>query len=338
MERNNYYNSNRILSKEEPFNFIIGGRGIGKSYEYKRLCIANYLKKGEQFVYIRRYQSDLDTVLPTLFEDTKQAFPTHTLEIVGNDIFVDGKQAGWAIAVSSFTKHKSTVFDLVTTLLFDEFIPEDGKYIGGRQRPNMEVELCLNFYQSVARGYKKPIREEVRFIFIANAVTINNPYFRYFNITPMLEGGAKFARRDGLCVEIVKSSNVLKKIAESKFGKLIEGTRYGDYAVGNEFYQDSNEFVQEQPKGRGLYVFNVRYNGKTYGFIRYQEEDIYYITENINPEIRPLFALTREDHSINNIMFDVFDKHRKVLKRLFQLGSVRFQNQACKLMFLAIIE
>ena len=54
-----YYDYNKVLSYNAMFNFIIGERGVGKTFGAKKFCINRFLKYGEQFVYIRRYKTEI---------------------------------------------------------------------------------------------------------------------------------------------------------------------------------------------------------------------------------------------------------------------------------------
>ena len=54
-----YYNYNKIRSYNALFNFIIANRGGGKSYGAKEMVIKNFLKRCEQFVYVRRYKAEI---------------------------------------------------------------------------------------------------------------------------------------------------------------------------------------------------------------------------------------------------------------------------------------
>ena len=51
-----------------PINIIVGNRGGGKSYGAKLLAIDNFIKKKEQFGYIRRYKDDLKEHLTYVFD------------------------------------------------------------------------------------------------------------------------------------------------------------------------------------------------------------------------------------------------------------------------------
>lgn len=54
-----WYSFDKINSYNAFFHFILTNRGFGKSYGAKQRCIDRFLKYGEQFVYVRRYKTEL---------------------------------------------------------------------------------------------------------------------------------------------------------------------------------------------------------------------------------------------------------------------------------------
>lgn len=54
-----YYNADDTLSRNRLFNFVVGARGAGKTYGAKKRAIKNFTEKGEQFVYLRRYDTEM---------------------------------------------------------------------------------------------------------------------------------------------------------------------------------------------------------------------------------------------------------------------------------------
>jgi hypothetical protein len=68
-----YYDFGPILSRNAAWNFIVGGRGIGKSYGAKKLAIKDYIRKGEQFIYLRRFEEEL-TARDQFFADVAWEF------------------------------------------------------------------------------------------------------------------------------------------------------------------------------------------------------------------------------------------------------------------------
>ena len=66
-----WYNFDRINSYNAFFHFILTNRGYGKSYGAKKRCIDRFLKYGEQFVYVRRYKTELKKI-GKYFDDIKE--------------------------------------------------------------------------------------------------------------------------------------------------------------------------------------------------------------------------------------------------------------------------
>ncbi len=122
MNNSIFYNYNRIRSYNALFNFIISNRGGGKTYGAKKMCINNFLKRKEQFVYVRRYKSEIKEVRDNFFSDISQEFQDHELTVNGSKIYIDGEIAGYFIPLSVSQKYKSTAYPFVTTIVYDEFI------------------------------------------------------------------------------------------------------------------------------------------------------------------------------------------------------------------------
>ena len=54
-----YYNYDKIRSYNALMNIIMTNRGFGKTYGFKDIAIKNFLKNGKQFMYVRRYKTDI---------------------------------------------------------------------------------------------------------------------------------------------------------------------------------------------------------------------------------------------------------------------------------------
>ena len=67
-----YWDIKRALSYNCLFNFIIGARGVGKTYGCKEFVIKRFLREGEQFVYVRRYKDELKK-MKRFFDDIEFA-------------------------------------------------------------------------------------------------------------------------------------------------------------------------------------------------------------------------------------------------------------------------
>lgn len=280
-----YWSPDKLLSYNKLFNFVISNRGSGKSFACKRLVISRFLKTGEQFVYIRRYIKEFG-LLKTFFNDIADFFPDHEFEVRGNDhgyFIIDGKVAGYFIALNKSEQLKSVAYPLVTTIIFEEFIIEQGS----QSYLKNEVRVFLNLYETIART------RDVIVLFVANAITTLNPYFIFFNI--YLRPNAKFTTGSEYCVERFKGEDYTKMKRETRFGRLITGTEYGNYAIENEFYGDSTSFI-ERMRGRCAPLVVVVYDGVEYTVWQGIESRMIYFNTKRAPESVRRVCVTVEDH------------------------------------------
>ena len=116
-----YYNIDDALSYNALFTMVMGGRGIGKTYSAKKRAIKNFLNKGEQFVYMRRYKSELKKI-STFFSDIAKEYPEHEFKSRAKGVFIDGKQAGFVMTLSTQVIEKSTAYPDVSLIIFEEFL------------------------------------------------------------------------------------------------------------------------------------------------------------------------------------------------------------------------
>lgn len=122
-----YYSYNRILSFNAFLNFLIGERGVGKTYGAVKFVTKEFIKKNHQFVYLRRYKSDLKKSISTLFTSliTNNEFPDYELSSKGSNLYINGNLAGYGFTLSTAQDLKSANFDKVKYIIFDEFIIDE---------------------------------------------------------------------------------------------------------------------------------------------------------------------------------------------------------------------
>lgn len=314
-----YYNPQKLLSYDRILNFVIGARGIGKSYAMKKHPINRFLKHGEQFIYIRRYKPELKKI-GNYFNDIKNDFPDHDFKVKGREFFIDGKLAGWAIQLSAWQSEKSNAYPMVTTMIYDEFIREkdNSGYL-----PN-EVEALLNFMDTVFRG-----RDNVRCICLSNAVSVVNPYFLYFNLVPNIN--KRFNAYEDIVIEIPDSLDFSEERRKTKFGRLIDGTEYGAMSLDNEFVNDSHIFIDKRtPKSR--FQFSITFKGMTMGVWVDVQEGVMFLSEDKDPSTKHHYVLSQDDMKENTLLISGWKTHFHLRKLgfAFKNGYLRFDNQVIR--------
>ena len=319
MEKSLYYDPNKMLSYNRIMNFIIGARGIGKSYSMKVHHIRRFIKYGEEIVFVRRYKGELKKI-SRYFDDVAHEFPGHKFEVKGWKLYVDGKLYGQAIPLSMWQSEKSNAYPKVTTIIFDEFIREKDK---SGYLPN-DVEALLNLMDTVFRD-----RTNVKCICMSNAVSVVNPYFLYFDLVPNIN--KRFNAYESILVEIPDSKDFSDERRKTAFGKLIDGTEYGDMSLDNEFTNDSFVFIEKRSK-ESRFQFSVIFKGMTMGIWVDVNEGLMYLSHDHDPSSKLVFALSADDLKENVLLMTGW-KQNYYLKKMvsaFLKGALRFDNQVLR--------
>ena len=319
MDKSIYYNPNRLMSFDRLMNFVIGARGIGKTYGFKKHVINNFIKRGEKFIYLRRYREEIKKV-NKFFDSVITEFPGHTFEVKGRTFLIDDEVAGYAIPLSSWQSEKSNEYPDVTYILFDEFIRQ--KDMSGYM-PN-EVEAFLNFVDTVVRN-----RDNVRVVCMSNATTITNPYFTYFKITPNLN--KEFTVKGELVIQTPDSRDFKTERLKTRFGKLISNTNYADMSMDNEFTEDSAVFIEKR-SANAKFKFSITYLGKTYGVWLDENAGLMILSHAHDPSTRFNYTLKKTDMDVGNMYVKNFNKnyHIRNFAEFFKLGALRFESQQLK--------
>lgn len=248
-----YYNYGPLLSHNAQINLVMGARGTGKSYGAKKLAMRRFIEKGEEFIYLRRYKTELKT-RDTFFNDIAHEFPKHEFRVEGLTaqcrLKGDKEWAtmGYFCALSVAQTFKSTPFPLVTTVIFDEFIIDKGV---AHYLPN-EVDKLLDFYSTVDR-----YDDRTKILMLSNSVSIMNPYMAKWKISPC-EGFARYG--DGfICAEFIDSEAFKAEVRETRFGSFITkyNSDYADYSIENVFADNNDDFVMKK-SGTANYFATVR--------------------------------------------------------------------------------
>ena len=289
---NIFYNLRNTLSRSAYFYYILGERGVGKTYQAKEYVISNYLKHGKQFIYLRRYGSELKDSMNTFFDDilANKLFEGHEFSIKGSSktlytIYIDGEIMGYGVALSTSSILKSSSFPLVKTIIYDEFILEEGVY----HYLKNEVHAMLNLCETVFR-----LRDDGQVLFLGNSVSVDNPFFNYFDLTLPYNSEYKIFKGGLIVVNYIKNIPYREAKKKTKFGRLVDSTPYGRYAIDNEMLNDNNDFVEKKGKNPKFW-HSLVVNGVTYGVWRNTKNDRLYISEDYDPTCAISYAISIDD-------------------------------------------
>lgn len=329
---NLYWDIRKPLSYNCLWNYILGMRGGGKTYGTLKWCIEQHLKEKErgnewQFLYVRRLKAELDklTIMRggRLFNAVSREFPTHELKAESNTLYCDGVVCGYAQPLSTASILKSDSFPNVWCIVFDEFIIDNR---GTYHYLKDEVTKFLDLYETVARG------RDVRVFFLSNAVTVSNPYFDYFHLDkPANQDLQRFGKSKQILVQNFVSPALSTMKKQSRFGQIISGTEYLDYAYDNEWLLDNQDFIEHKSQ-KCYYYVTLRYQDKWIGIWCDPDEWVFYVSDDVDLQFPHKFSVTTDDHKPNLMLMNSARKlnFMKKLMDAYQMGAVRYESVKLK--------
>lgn len=320
-----WYDKSMLLSHNKIFNMVLSNRGGGKTFGMTCWSIDDFKRTKSQCVWVRRYQTEIDEMLQNgkFFDAVREFYPDDDLKIDGNIGYVNGDVAIYFIALSTSRQLKSNNYPFVNKIIFDEFIVDKGRVTYLKN----EVEVFLDLFETVART-----RDNVRAVLLANAVTVVNPYFLFFNLKVNPE--KRFTIKGQVCVEMFTDVEFIEAKCKTRFGQLISGTRYGNYAIDNNWLMDSDTFIEGKTP-HAEFMLSLKYNGNVYGYWVDYKVGLIFVNRQYDPSSYAQYCLQKDDHEPNLLLIKSISACKPMQRIIyaFQNGLLRFEDMTVKNQF-----
>ena len=328
-----WYTPNQQLTYNRIYNFVVGVRGGGKTFNTLLHAIRRYEKTGEQFIYLRRRAVDLDDACHRkeggdLFSDIRHKGYVKGVDIKvvadksgGYNFYYNDDIMGYGKALS--TARRSTSLPLVELIIFDEFLIDDT--VGHDRYLNSGNEMFLfnNFYETIARGRDIPV------VFLGNSFSMVNPYFLELGIRIDKPIDNKIYKGKFWTVLLWKDEEFLSTREQTQFFQATKGTKMHEHAFGNTFYLDRKDFVRKRSR-ESEHQFSLVYLGKTYGvWVDWDKGEYYVSKKGANTTRDKTISMSLADNKPNNVSIR---RYRNMpFMRAFRMAvdnnSVYFDNQ-----------
>lgn len=330
-ENNIYYNLDKILSYNAFLNFIIGERGVGKTYSTSKFVTKQFLKKGYEFIYIRRFKSELKEGLDDFYDSLikNDEFKNHEFKRKGNELLIDNKTIGYGLTLTQAQTIKGSNFPNVKYILFDEFLLEDD---GHHHYLKNEVKMFLSMIESIGR-----MRDELSIFCLGNSTSIYNPYFLYWNIEQPYKTDIKLYKNGLILVQIIENLKYREQKKKTRFGQLTSGTDYEQFALYNKFDITNNDFIEHKSSSAKC-SFCFKYQDKTYGVWYDYNLGKIFVSNDCNSNL--IFATTKDDLTPNTMLLSLAKELNiwKQFTRNYKLGNVYYESPKIKVAVNQIIK
>lgn len=341
-----FYSYSLVLSYNAIYNFVVGGRGKGKTFGWKKKVIRDAIRtheadpgKCDQFIYLRRYKDELRLARDTFFADIEYLFPDWDFRHSGTEAQMspvsarDDKKRQWItigffIPLSIAQSFKSVAFPRVKKIGYDEFILEKS---ATHYLPN-EAEIFNNFYSTVDR-YK----DKTKVFFMANSVRIDNPYFIEYKIDPdKADSNGIIRMHDGFMVcQFIPSGEFEEQVYTTRFGSFIRGTDYADYAVGNQF-ADNHKHLIAKRSSNAKYQFTLETEDLTFS-VWYDIRVNRYHCEETRPKSELMFTIVKEGMREGKTLLTFNDGVLQMLRSAYRHARMTFDLASTRNAFLEIM-
>lgn len=300
MKKDLWYNGNELLSKQRLFNFVIGVRGGGKTFYWKKRCIERFLKYGEQFIYLRRYQTELTEMSNWASALQRQGyFKDHKFECSKKYIKIDGVIAGYIGTLSRIQHLKSNEYPLVRSIIFDEFLIDKGHLRYLDNEGGMLFDLAETIFRDRDKGCS--------IVCIGNSISVVNPMFTYFKIKPIIYErftlGKTNTINESVCIEMYTNTEYSDMKLNTRLGRMARHSDWGAYAYENKFLRDNNSFIKKREGGL-VYSCTIIYEGEKYGIWNDFKDGSFYCDKIIEPKCEIVIAVDVNDLNAQYKLFN----------------------------------
>lgn len=258
--REGYIDFKWIMRDPDPFIFIVGGRGSGKTYG----AIQYALRENRTFFFMRRTQTQIDLIKNDSFSPFKAVDESIVVSSINKNLTgvyrgsqnADGTYSpggppiGYMCALSTISNIRGFDASSVDLIIYDEFIGE------AHERPiKNEGQAFLNAYETINRNRELNGQEPVKVLALANSNSLANPIFVELQLVTPVE---KMLRSEynryyiyrnlerGVSVYMVNQSPILEAKQQTALYKLSGDSEFSAMALHNEFTAEEMDHIKPQ--------------------------------------------------------------------------------------------
>lgn len=287
----NYFSITSLYKYHMAFNYVVGGRGTGKTYG----ALLDMLERREKFMFMRRSQTQLKEVCEEKtfkMEDDKSVRVSLspfksierntgrkvTIEKISKDLyafFSENEHIGYGCCLNTLSNIRGFDASDINYLIFDEFIP-----LPGEMSKKDEGRMLMDAYETINRNRELEGREPLYLYCLANANDIDCSIMLDLELTEAVEkmiNKGKTFRVDGkrgYTFSLLKNNEFAEAKANTALYRFTRGLKYNAMAFENKFAYDDFSNISSRNIKEYIPVYNVG----DYYFYQHKSRSEYYIT------------------------------------------------------------
>lgn len=322
-----YFDFAGIADRGYAFNFIIGGRGIGKTYGAFKYC----QQRDRRFMYLRSGDPEWEMASnenttpirahwsPLVIRKGKGAAAVFDGEFGPDDKILPGEQIGYTASLSTFKNMRGAELHLFyqdgDICIYDEFIRERS----ARRLIKDEFDAYYNFHETAFREKK------IQTFLFSNSVELNSPILARLDLIRPIEymlihhmdSWTDETRR--ILIYLPHDIPITEVKRHTALNVLAAGTQAASSALDNDFsYMDTHD-VKREPLQQYKPVCITESGGCRISMWQHKSDDrLYFARTNASaPKVTPALMraayqpLFRRAQLLDKLRFD--DYHLKIV-------------------------
>lgn len=288
---NGWINADDLLDNPAAFIVAVGGRGIGKTFG----VLSKVLEREMKFIYLRRTQSQIDTIKLAELNPFKAVNDICGTDIVSGSLgkYMGGfwhsddegkpvgEVVGIAVALSTVSNIRGMSAEDYDVVIFDEFIPER------HERPIKEEETAfLNCMETFNRNRELQDRPPLKVIMLSNSNNLDSPILnaigsldtldemirKHINYTELYNGDVAIYRYIDSPITAKKKKSALYRVAQN--------ADFIDMSLSNEFARANYENVSRLELNQFAPLVSI--NGVT--VYKSKSDNKYYVVDGVKTD------------------------------------------------------
>lgn len=297
-----WLNFDKIYNLKANFIFIVGARGIGKTYGALKYLIDN----GIFFMMLRRSSTQADAQANPLTSDiakplqaNDQTFDSEALTKTIKALYIsDGEEIAnlpFCVTTSVSTGSNLRGFngDRIDCILYDEFIRQP------EEKPIREEGTAfLNLYETISRNRELQGKAPVKALCLANSFNMANELFLKFRLIKQAENMMRKsldfwhdAKRGVAIIMPCNSPISIQKENTALYKALGDTSDFAQFALENKFQDDFSENI----KSLRLNEYKIICVVGEYAIYKHKANGTYYITTHISGTTKNIFGVGTSD-------------------------------------------
>ena len=305
-----YIDFDQVMKTGMTYNFIIGGRGTGKTFGALLWAINN----NKRFIFMRRTQVQVDMI------KTDEMNPFNALTSVLGKRYVfcmkkinknitgvyrgeldpdsgiyepTGELLGYILALSTVSNIRGFDASSMDILIYDEFIGEKHEKV-----IRSEGTAFLNAIETISRNRELQGKEPLKVVCLSNSNDLANPVFVELKLVTLVEKMLKkgqelvtFPDRE-LAIFLISRSPISEKKSRTSLYKLAGSSSFTDMSIGNEFTEDNMSMVRSMNLKEFTPMLSV---GELYIYRHKGNRKLYYVSDHKSGKFTEVYDSTETE-------------------------------------------